>query len=110
MEMKLFRSFILILCIVILGSCATGERAIEKMTSEQLEFLMQKLNKIEPNMNEAEVSKILGTVYRGSGTKRPVWLGPKKEKSSQIAVYYKDGKIIKILWLELNNFFWRKDW
>lgn len=89
-----------------LVACASGKAAIEKMSPEQKEFLSSKLMLITPDMAEPDLVNLLGPIYRGAGTSRPVWLGPHKNESSQIAIYFSEGKIFKVRWMDLGSFTW----
>jgi hypothetical protein len=113
MEFSL-RSFLLLTFILFsVSACSlTPDNAQAKlnMTKTQLTHLDSKVLLIKPDMDEQAVSEILGDVYRGQGTNRLIWLGPNKNKSSQIAIYYNNGKIFQIRWLELGNFFWQTQW
>lgn len=59
---------------------------------------------IRPEMTESDVANILDSVYRGSGTARPAWLGPTNDKGSQILVYFIDGRIYKVQWMKIGSF------
>lgn len=105
----LARAALVAFSVLLIASCATGNNAIEKMSVAQRDFLETKLLSIKPNMSETEVTQILGPVYRDSGTNRPVWLGPEKKQSSQILIYYYNGRIAKIRWMEMGKFMWEKN-
>ncbi|MDH4262685.1 MAG: hypothetical protein OEV78_06565 [Spirochaetia bacterium] len=92
-----------------LPNLAKGEKAVEKMSPDEKIFLEEKILKITPDMSENEVSKILGPVYRGTETDRPVWLAIGNDNKSQVAVYYYENKIFKIRWLKLGSFVWEKN-
>lgn len=99
--------YLLPICLII--SCATGDKAISKMSNTQCDFLNSKLLLIKPEMDEDSVSKLIGPVYRGSGTMRPVWLCPENNKASQIAIYYKNKLIYKVRWMQMGKFVWEKN-
>lgn len=108
----MYRSAIFLFIVFSMGCSILpdNDTARERMSLSQLAFLDSKIDLVKQNMNEEEISKILGNVYRGQGTDRPIWLGPEKNKLSQILVYYKNGKIFQIRWLALGNFSWQKRW
>jgi len=96
---------VLLLSVIILSACATGDDALEKMSAEELAFV-EKLKTIRPEMTESDVSNILGPVYRGGGTLRPAWLGPNNDRESQVLVYFVDDSIYKVRWMKLGSFVW----
>ena len=98
-------AFVLLLTSLTLFACATGDNALDKMSTEEKAFL-EKIKMITPEMAESDVANLLGPVYRGSGTARPVWLSPTNNRFSQIAVYFADGRIFNVRWIKLGSFVW----
>lgn len=86
---------------------AIGDKAIEKMSTEEKTFLESKLLKITKDMSEQEVTAILGEAYRGAGTMRPAWLAPGNDPKSQVVVYFLNDKVKKVRWLKLGYFMWK---
>ncbi|MBI5369323.1 MAG: hypothetical protein HZA54_19970 [Planctomycetes bacterium] len=83
--------------------------AVSRMSLEERRFLVDRLMRLEAGMNEAAVSAILGPVYRLSGTPRPCWLGPDRNARSQIAVYFRNGRIRKVRWMRMWGFMYEFD-
>ena len=100
---------LLLSAIFFLQSCATGDAAVSKMTVEQQAFLENNVQLIQEGMVEEQLVGILGPVYRGGGTNRPMWLGPHQDKKSQIAVYLSDNEAYKVRWLQIGSFLWEKN-
>ncbi len=70
-----------------LWGCTEGAAALVKMSPQEKAFAAR-IASITSNMTEQDIEKLLGPVYRGGGTPRPVWLGPDGDKNSQVAVDY----------------------
>ena len=96
---------------VLLLTCgmASGDNAIEKMNDAEKKYLNDSLQKITPDLTVKQLITILGPVYKGSGTVRPVWLAPGDDENSRVSVYYFNNRIIKIRWMKLDSFVWEKN-
>ncbi|HSA15517.1 MAG TPA: hypothetical protein P5346_12315 [Spirochaetota bacterium] len=97
-------SFLLLTC-----GMASGDNAVEKMNDAEKKYLDESLQKITPDLTVKQLIAILGPVYKGSGTVRPVWLAPGDDEKSRVSVYYLNNKIIKIRWVKADTFVWEKD-
>jgi hypothetical protein len=91
-----------------LWACTTDAGALAKMTDAERKLVRDSLSKIPAETSVTELEKVLGPPHRGAGTPRPVWLGPGKDKNSQIAVYIKNNKIALIRWLKLRQWLWER--
>lgn len=91
-----------------LWACTTDTGAVAKMTEAERKLVQETLQKIPAETSLAELEKKLGPAFRGAGTQRPVWLGPDKDKDSQIAIYIKNNKIVLIRWLKLRQWLWER--
>jgi hypothetical protein len=91
-----------------LWACTTDAGAVAKMTEAERKLVQETLQKVPAETSITELEKQLGPVFRGGGTPRPVWLGPDKDKNSQIAIYIKNNKIVLIRWLKLRQWLWER--
>jgi hypothetical protein len=91
-----------------LWACTTDAGAVAKMTAAERKLVQETLQKLPAETSIADLEKKLGPMFRGAGTQRPVWLGPDKDKDSQIAVYLKNNKIVLIRWLKLRQWLWER--
>jgi hypothetical protein len=91
-----------------LWACTTDAGALAKMTDAERKLVQDTLSKVPAETSISELEKVLGPAHRGGGTPRPVWLGPDKDKKSQIAVYIKNNKIALIRWLKLRQWLWER--
>jgi hypothetical protein len=89
---------------------ATGDEALQRMNPDEKQYL-KKLISIKPDMDESKLAELLGPVYRGGGTARPVWLPPGGGHNSQVAVYLLNEKVFKVRWLKIGEgaFMWEKN-
>ncbi len=91
-----------------LWACTTDAGALAKMTEAERKLVQETLQKLPAETSVTELEKRLGPAFRGTGTPRPVWLGPDKDKNSQIAFYIKNNKIVLIRWLKLRQWLWER--
>lgn len=91
-----------------LWACTTDAAALAKMSAAERKLVEATLAKLPAETGIAQLEKVLGPPFRGGGTPRPVWLGPDKDKKSQIAIYLKNDKIALIRWLKLRQWLWER--
>ena len=94
--------------LLLFAACATGEEALAKMSPAEKAFV-EKIKTIKPEMTEADIERILGPVKRNGGSMRPSWAGPEGSDTSEIAVYFFDGKAQKVRWIKLGSFVWEHE-
>jgi hypothetical protein len=85
----------------------TGDAAVARMSAEERRYLDERVSRVSPGMSYDDVVGVLGEPERSGAGLRPTWT-PTRTPFSQVAVYFRDGRVFSVRWIKLGGFVYEK--
>jgi hypothetical protein len=85
----------------------TGDAALARMSAEERRYLDERVARVFPGMSYDDVVGVLGEPARSGARLRPTWT-PTATPFSQVAVYFRDGRVFSVRWMKLGGFVYEK--